>query len=234
MLHYMLSLVGLVIVASGHVSRKINISYACMFAAGALLTASFLHIIPEALEPLAAEFDNNLHDMGINAGLAILGGIAIGVLLHIIFETTEHSHADSIGPRNGKEHTTSSAVITTKQESSNPGVEVPAQANTNGSNDNTANLYSMMEARKDKALFDVNGWHPGSWNIIIGDFVHNFADGVAIGAAFLGCSSTVGWTVAASIVIHELPQELADFMALVNGGMSKTQVRAKQTSMYFV
>ncbi|CAN0433716.1 unnamed protein product, partial [Ascophyllum nodosum] len=59
--------------------------------------------------------------------------------------------------------------------------------------------------------------------LIIGDFVHNFADGVTIGAAFLGCSSTVGWTVTASTVLHEVPQELADFMALINGGMSKMQ-----------
>lgn len=54
--------------------------------------------------------------------------------------------------------------------------------------------------------------------------VHNFADGVTIGAAFLGCSLTMGWTVTASAVLHEIPHELADFMALLNGGMSVKQV----------
>lgn len=55
--------------------------------------------------------------------------------------------------------------------------------------------------------------------------VHNFADGVTVGAAFLGCSTAIGWTVTASAVLHEVPHELADFMALLNGGMSVKQVR---------
>ncbi|CAN0457545.1 unnamed protein product, partial [Scytosiphon promiscuus] len=63
------------------------------------------------------------------------------------------------------------------------------------------------------------------WTVIIGDLVHNFADGVTIGAAFLGCSSAVGWTVTASAVLHEVPHELADFMALIKGGMSAYQVQ---------
>ncbi|CAN0386790.1 unnamed protein product, partial [Scytosiphon promiscuus] len=46
-----------------------------------------------------------------------------------------------------------------------------------------------------------------------------------IGAAFLSCSATMGWTVTASAVLHEVPHELADFMALLNGGMSVKQVR---------
>lgn len=54
--------------------------------------------------------------------------------------------------------------------------------------------------------------------------VHNFADGVTIGAAFLSCSTAIGWTVTASAILHEIPHELADFMALLNGGMSVKQV----------
>lgn len=55
--------------------------------------------------------------------------------------------------------------------------------------------------------------------------MHNFADGVTIGAAFLSCSKTIGWTVTASAILHEVPHEVADFMALLNGGMSAKQVR---------
>ena len=32
-------------------------------------------------------------------------------------------------------------------------------------------------------------------SVIIGDFFHNFCDGIFIGAAFQSCSTTVGWTV---------------------------------------
>lgn len=51
-------------------------------------------------------------------------------------------------------------------------------------------------------------------SILLGDFVHNFADGVFIGNAFLLCDSTVGFTIAASTVYHELPQEVADYALL--------------------
>lgn len=34
----------------------------------------------------------------------------------------------------------------------------------------------------------------------------------------------MGWTVTASIILHEAPHEMADFMALLNGGMSVKQV----------
>lgn len=87
------------------------------------------------------------------------------------------------------------------------------------------NLQHLMDTRKSRALFDIKGLQPVCWNVIVGDLAHNFADGITIGAAFLGCSSTIGWTVTASAVLHEIPHELADFMALMNGGMSVNQVR---------
>jgi zinc transporter ZupT len=51
-------------------------------------------------------------------------------------------------------------------------------------------------------------------SILFGDFMHNFADGIFIGTAFLLCDSTLAWTLAASTVYHELAQEIADFMLL--------------------
>jgi zinc transporter ZupT len=53
---------------------------------------------------------------------------------------------------------------------------------------------------------------------LLGDAFHNFADGVFIGAAFLNCGSTFGWTVAIASVFHELAQETADFFILTGGG----------------
>lgn len=89
----------------------------------------------------------------------------------------------------------------------------------------TTNLHGLINTNRDRALLNLAGLQPVCWIVILGDLVHNFADGVTIGAAFLGCSSSVGWTVTAAAVLHEIPHELADFMALVNGGMSTKQVR---------
>ena len=55
-----------------------------------------------------------------------------------------------------------------------------------------------------------------AWNILWGDVFHNLSDGVLIATAFGACASdtTLGWIVTGSIVLHEIPQELADFTIL--------------------
>ena len=50
--------------------------------------------------------------------------------------------------------------------------------------------------------------------VVIGDFFHNLCDGFFIGAAFKGCGNSFGWSVAAGTILHELPQEVADFVIL--------------------
>jgi zinc transporter ZupT len=48
----------------------------------------------------------------------------------------------------------------------------------------------------------------------VGDFLHNFCDGVFIGAAFQSCSASLGWTIVATTACHEFAQEIADFIIL--------------------
>jgi len=50
--------------------------------------------------------------------------------------------------------------------------------------------------------------------VLIGDFMHNLCDGFFIGAAFKGCGSTFGWTVATGTIAHEIAQELSDYVVL--------------------
>jgi zinc transporter ZupT len=58
--------------------------------------------------------------------------------------------------------------------------------------------------------------------VLIGDFFHNFTDGIFIGAAFNSCDSARGWTVATTSIFHEMTQEIADFIALRSAGLSVT------------
>ena len=56
--------------------------------------------------------------------------------------------------------------------------------------------------------------------IVVGDTIHNFLDGILIAAAFLQ-STQLGIITALAIVAHEIPQEVGDFVILLNSGYSK-------------
>ncbi|KAJ1202988.1 hypothetical protein NDU88_006783 [Pleurodeles waltl] len=61
-----------------------------------------------------------------------------------------------------------------------------------------------------------------AWMVIMGDGLHNFSDGLAIGAAFTeGVSSGLSTSVA--VFCHELPHELGDFAILLTAGMTVKQ-----------
>jgi zinc transporter ZupT len=47
---------------------------------------------------------------------------------------------------------------------------------------------------------------------------HNIADGIVIGAAFLYCSKSFGWTLTGATIAHECSQELADWFILTGAG----------------
>ena len=57
---------------------------------------------------------------------------------------------------------------------------------------------------------------------LIGDAVHNFIDGLIIAAAYI-VSIPVGIAATISVLMHELPQELADMGVLLYAGLSKTK-----------
>lgn len=61
-----------------------------------------------------------------------------------------------------------------------------------------------------------------AWMVIMGDGLHNFTDGMAIGAAFVG-SVTGGFSTAVAVFCHELPHELGDFAMLLKAGMTMKQ-----------
>ena len=63
---------------------------------------------------------------------------------------------------------------------------------------------------------------PGGALILIGDAVHNFTDGVLIAAAFLA-NPALGWVTAIAVAAHEIPQEVGDFIVLLNAGFSRAR-----------
>lgn len=61
------------------------------------------------------------------------------------------------------------------------------------------------------------------WLIVIGDTIHNFLDGLALGAAFL-ISPATGIIATIAIAAHEIPQEIGDFALMLSKGMKAKRV----------
>lgn len=55
---------------------------------------------------------------------------------------------------------------------------------------------------------------------LIADFLHNFTDGLAIGASFIA-DKKIGLSTTLAIFLHEVPHEIGDFAILVQSGFSK-------------
>lgn len=56
--------------------------------------------------------------------------------------------------------------------------------------------------------------------ILVGDGLHNFTDGILIAAAFLA-NPDLGIVTGLAIIAHEIPQEIGDFIVLLNAGFSR-------------
>ncbi len=61
---------------------------------------------------------------------------------------------------------------------------------------------------------------PAGLVVLVGDTIHNAADGVMIAAAFLA-DPALGWIATAAIAAHEIPQEIGDFIVLINAGYTR-------------
>jgi zinc and cadmium transporter len=68
--------------------------------------------------------------------------------------------------------------------------------------------------------FDAEQAGRGGWSVLVGDSIHNFCDGVIIAAAFLA-DTHLGLVTALAIIAHEIPQEVGDYVVLLNAGFSR-------------
>lgn len=64
--------------------------------------------------------------------------------------------------------------------------------------------------------------HPFAMMNLFGDGVHNFIDGIIIGASYLA-SIPVGIATTIAVILHEIPSEIGDFGVLMHGGFSKSK-----------
>ena len=59
-----------------------------------------------------------------------------------------------------------------------------------------------------------HGVQPLAWIIVFGDSIHNFADGITLGAA-ISHSLSLGLSTTVAIILHEIPHELGMLVRLI-------------------
>ena len=67
---------------------------------------------------------------------------------------------------------------------------------------------------------------------LFGDFVHNFTDGIAVGASFM-ISTKMGIITTFAITVHEIPHEIGDFAYLFKHNYSLWAILKSQVLTSF-
>ena len=74
----------------------------------------------------------------------------------------------------------------------------------------------------DEAHGHADAHKPIATLVVVGDGFHNFIDGVLIASAFV-TDTVLGVTAAVALIAHEVPQEVGDFMVLLDCGLSRSK-----------
>ena len=64
--------------------------------------------------------------------------------------------------------------------------------------------------------------HPVTTMTLFGDGVHNFIDGLVIGASYF-VSIPAGIATTFAVILHEIPQEMGNFGVLIHGGYTRSR-----------
>jgi len=83
--------------------------------------------------------------------------------------------------------------------------------------------HSHGEDMEEGEGHDAHGDHGRSGLLIlIGDSFHNFVDGILIAGAFME-STSLGLVTATAVIIHEVPQEVGDYLVLLHSGYGRVR-----------
>ncbi|KAG8034527.1 hypothetical protein G9C98_007603 [Cotesia typhae] len=192
------------------------------FASGGLLGDAFLHLIPHALTPHSHSDSESDHDHGHGHehshdhghdhahghshdhgnGMAVGLSVLLGIIVFLVVEKSIRLI------KGGHSHSHSHSH------------EVETKSKDKKKNDDADE--KQVEAESDDGDIKIAGYLN-----LAADFLHNFTDGLAIGASYLA-GKNIGHITTFTILLHEVPHEIGDFAILVQSGCSKKKAMMLQ------
>lgn len=222
----------------GSVSFKLTMQFFIALGIGTLSGDALLHIIPEVVGLHShGAGDSHDHDHSEDEDqtylfklLAVIGGIYLFYLFENIIRLynqiakknislhqhhhDDHKHAHTLP---GRDHATNRAI---------PRMSIDATIDGAPNGADFHDISKIDEESNSENGEKLNtvccGVTPVGIMVFIGDALHNFGDGLALGVAFsTSLVSGIGTSIA--IFCHELPHEFGDFAIYMKNGMSKWQ-----------
>lgn len=92
--------------------------------------------------------------------------------------------------------------------------------NIHDAEENFQNIHLSAIVPQENSFDNIQKLTTLAYSILIGDFLHNAIDGMAIGISFL-TGFKLGVLTSVAILFHEIPHEIADFAVLISTGLSK-------------
>ncbi|KAK9402840.1 zinc transporter ZIP4 [Crotalus adamanteus] len=189
-------------------------------AVGSLTGDAMLHLIPKFLGLHSHSHggdDAHVHQEGEDKLwklLAVLGGLYLFFLLEKFFILLGHSHSED-SSESSKGHQCDNGLSLQLYQD-----EMKRRKQEKGASN--ADLVSVEDTDFGRPVPKTElsrELRMLPYMITIGDAIHNFADGLAMGAAF-SASWKTGLATSLAVLCHELPHELGDFAALLHAGLS--------------
>lgn len=198
-----ISLAPVVILLFLPVDNKLSLKKLLALAAGCLLGDAFLHLIPESSH--GQHLDEQHHE-------------------HHHHEHHHHSHDHNHG--HNHDHSVGLKVLAGIMvffilEKYIYSIKSSSSTNESNTKKQRATKADKSKSKKDDDYVSHEGHiHASGILNLIADFLHNFTDGLAIGASFIS-GTKLGLSTTISIFLHEVPHEIGDYAILIQSGFTK-------------
>lgn len=203
---------------------QMSIQFCISMAVGSLTGDALLHLLPMflGLHVHAEGESDHSHEHEevpdyVYKMLVLIAGIYYFYLMETIFSLVtyknnnhhhhQHHHAEESEPH----HCDHGRVLEMYQQEKNRKDMMASKADLVSHEADEQSDTDSKERNREKRLLP--------YMITIGDGIHNFADGLAMGAAF-SLSWKSGLATSLAVLCHELPHELGDFAILLHSGVS--------------